>query len=193
MQATPSAHWGRRWSWLRSCSTSDESNYNRSKKRTSMSQYILAYDADCGPCTRFKESVDFLDTHRRLRFVSLEEADSGGILDRVPQEVRHRSFHLVAPDGAVLSGAYAIPTLVSLLPTGGFASRLMASAPGGLRTVMFVYQTFSRLHDAGSCNYEPGTGPSSGELKRLHGNDEASTRHQGLLGELGVKAGVLQS
>jgi len=121
-----------------------------------MKRYILAYDADCGPCTRFKRVIGFLDSYQRINPLPLVKADSEGILDRVPVSRRHRSFHLVGPDGTVLSGAAAIPALVGLLPAGGLPSRLMVSAPGGPRVVRFVYQAFSRLHDSGSCTFRAG-------------------------------------
>jgi predicted DCC family thiol-disulfide oxidoreductase YuxK len=122
-----------------------------------MQRYLLAYDADCGPCTRFKRAIGFLDSYQRINPIPLTEADSEGVLDGVPPSRRHRSFHLVTPGGGVLSGAAAIPALVGLLPAGRFPARLMASAPGGPRAVKFVYQTFSRLHDSGSCNFKPGS------------------------------------
>lgn len=126
-----------------------------------MERFVLAYDADCGPCTQFKRLVGFLDVRRQIDSIPLIQADSEGLLASVPVSLRHRSFHLVAPDGNVLSGATAIPTLVGLLPGGRFASRVMTSAPGGIRTVGFVYAVLSRLHDAGSCSYKPGSGPPS--------------------------------
>ena len=129
-----------------------------------MRRYLLAFDADCGPCTRFKGIVDFLDTYRRFDFKSLVEADEEGFLDTIPKSVRHRSFHLVTPSGRVSSGAEALPNLVALLPSGGPISRLITSAPGGLRTVGFVYAIFSRLHDTGSCAYKSRQYSGAGRL-----------------------------
>lgn len=120
-----------------------------------MKRYLLAYDADCGPCTRFKRAIGFLDSYQRISPIPLTEADAEGILVSIPTSRRHRSFHLVAPDGEVLSGAAALPTLVGLLPAGRLPSKLMVSAPGGPRAVKLVYQTFSRLHDSGSCSFKP--------------------------------------
>jgi predicted DCC family thiol-disulfide oxidoreductase YuxK len=136
-------------------------------RKNSMSRYRLAYDADCGPCTKFKRAIGFLDSYHRISPISLVEADSLGMLDKVPAARRHRSFHLVAPNGEILSGAEAIPTLVRLLPGGRVPSKLMASAPGGPWAVKFVYQTFSRLHDSGSCSYRPGSGMRDSVRKEL--------------------------
>jgi predicted DCC family thiol-disulfide oxidoreductase YuxK len=124
--------------------------------------YVLLYDADCGPCTRFRKAIEFFDSHRHIRYLSLIEGDERGFLAEVPINLRHRSFHLISPDGAVLSGADALPTLIGLLPTGRLASRFIVRAPGGLTTMAFVYSVFSRLHGTGSCSYSPSnrTGPS---------------------------------
>ena len=41
----------------------------------SSSRYILAYDADCGPCTRFAHIVNSLDKNEKIDFISLVVAD----------------------------------------------------------------------------------------------------------------------
>lgn len=52
----------------------------------SSSKYILAYDANCGPCTRFRHIVDILDKYERIDFISLTKADQEGLLDKIPVE-----------------------------------------------------------------------------------------------------------
>ena len=124
----------------------------------------LVYDADCGPCTRFKRIIGFLDARRTLRFASLVDADNRGLLDTVPAARRHRSFHLVSPQGKVDSGANALPGLVALLPAGRLTSEAIDSSPLIFRSVAFVYSVFSRLHDSGSCSYrdhQGGRAPAS--------------------------------
>lgn len=117
-------------------------------------EYLLAYDASCGPCRRFKRAVSLLDSYGRFVYLPLEEADSEGLLDAVLPSLRYRSFHLVSPDGAVLSGSDALPAVVRQLPGGRLASWLMTQAPGGPGAVRFTYRAFSRLHDAGSCDVD---------------------------------------
>ncbi len=118
-----------------------------------MEKHLLVYDKDCGSCSRFKRIVKILDGHKRLDYLSLTEADEHGLLDSVPKSRRHRSFHLIYPDGRVLSGSAAVPELISLLPSGRVASFLICYAPGGKKIVNLIYSTFSRLHDSGSCSY----------------------------------------
>jgi len=104
-----------------------------------LNKIILAYDSDCGPCTSFRNAVGFLDAHRRMDFMSLNKAEEEGLLDSIPTLRRHRSFHLIFPDGGAFSGAKAIPVLAGLLPSGRITSKLMTLAPGGLTGVAFVY------------------------------------------------------
>ena len=115
-----------------------------------MRNHLLAYDVDCGPCRRFKEIVDFMDPKERIAFLSLNEADDLGLLERVPRPKRHTSFHLIFSDGGVKSGAEAIPSVIRLFPMGVLFSKGLL-APGGQRMVAGVYSIFSRLHDSGSC------------------------------------------
>ncbi len=104
----------------------------------------------------FKRMINFLDVNRRVEFLSLIEADERGFLGSIPPALRHKSFHLIAADGDVLSGAAAIPRLIGMLPAGRAASWLVTSTPGGIASVAFVYSVFSRLHGSGSCRSKPG-------------------------------------
>ena len=117
----------------------------------------LVYDADCEPCTRFKRVVDWLDRYDRMRYVSLIDADRKGLLDSIPVTQRRKSFHLILPREKVSSGAKAIPILLALLPLGGLVSVLILLFPPSQRIVNFVYATFARLHDSGSCSYKRGS------------------------------------
>ncbi len=90
--------------------------------------------------------------------MSLKRADQVGYLDDIPFNIRHSSFHLLAPDGEVFSGATAFPKLLSLLPSGMLLSKVLTTAPCGLRATDFVYGVASRLHETSSCQYEPAMG-----------------------------------
>jgi predicted DCC family thiol-disulfide oxidoreductase YuxK len=59
----------------------------------------LAYDADCSPCTRFRDLLDILDKYEKIDFMSLTEADQKGLLDVIPALLRYDSFHLIFPNG----------------------------------------------------------------------------------------------
>jgi len=73
-----------------------------------LSNYIIAYDADCVPCSTFKHIVDLLDIYEIIDFISLKEADKSGLLDQVPQSIRFTSLHLLNPSGDIKSGPDAL-------------------------------------------------------------------------------------
>jgi predicted DCC family thiol-disulfide oxidoreductase YuxK len=123
----------------------------------------MAYDSDCGPCTRFKEAIEFLDAKKAIRFVGLDEADRSGVLAPVHVGRRHSSFHLVSPEGTAWSGARALPPLAGLLPGGKGVSFVMRRNPLAYRLAAFAYGVFSRAHDAGSCAYGAGLALASGK------------------------------
>src|SRR5918992_879736 len=117
------------------------------------SKYILAYDADCGPCTRFRHAVDIFDIYQKINFISLAEADQKGLLDKIPASMRYKSFHLIFPNrDEVKTGSDALIKLIAILPGGRVIFPIINYLPGGKWIVHFVYTKFSRLHDRGSCN-----------------------------------------
>ena len=125
--------------------------------------YALVYDTGCGPCTTFKDAVALLDAGRRMRYVGLRDADRLGFLDPVDPARRHRSFHLVSPEGEVWSGADALPRLLALLPGGRPVSWAISNSPPLSSATRFVYAVFSRLHDSGACGY-PGVAFRQGRV-----------------------------
>ena len=115
------------------------------------SKYILAYDADCGPCTRFAHVVNSLDKHEEIDFMSLTIADREGLLDRIPVTLRFRSFHLIAPNGETKSGSEGLLKLIAILPGGKVLSPIINYLPAGKMIVRFIYNRFSKLHERNSC------------------------------------------
>ena len=116
------------------------------------SSYILAYDANCGPCTRLRRIVEILDKYERMDFISLTKADQEGLLDEIPVHKRYLSFHLIFPNGDAKSGSEALLELIAILPGGKIISPIINYFPGGKKAVQFIYKRFSRLHDRGSCS-----------------------------------------
>jgi predicted DCC family thiol-disulfide oxidoreductase YuxK len=121
-----------------------------------LSNYIIVYDADCGPCRKFKHLLNCLDVYHQMKFVSLTEADQVGLLNRIPQSLKYKSFHLISSNLDIQSGGEALLGLIGLFPLGHPISKLIILAPGGKRMMTSVYSIFSKLHDADSCklNYE---------------------------------------
>lgn len=119
--------------------------------KSSSSKYILAYDADCGSCTRFARVVNSLDKYGKIDFMSLIIADQEGLLDRIPATLRFRSFHLIAPNGETKSGSDGLLELIAILPGGKVISQIINYVPAGKLIVRFIYSRFSKLHDNDSC------------------------------------------
>jgi predicted DCC family thiol-disulfide oxidoreductase YuxK len=119
--------------------------------KSSSSKYILAYDADCGPCTRFMHVVDLLDKREKIDFISLTIADQQGLLDRISAPLRYKSFHLISPTGEPKSGSDALLELIAILPGGMIISTIINRLPGGKLIVRFIYNRFSKLHGRSSC------------------------------------------
>ena len=119
-----------------------------------MSNYVLVYDANCAPCRRFKHIVDNLDVYQSIHFISLIKADEQGLLERIPQSIRFKSFHLLSPNGDILSGPEALLELIRVLPLGHVISKFILLVPGGRQLTKALYFMCSRLHDKGSCHIE---------------------------------------
>ena len=124
----------------------------RMKSKFRPARYILSYDADCGPCTRFRHSIDYLDRHDRMEFISLISADAKGLLDSIPPELRFNSFHLIFPDGSVSSGSEALLDVITILPGGKVSSVMISHFPGLKGFIRFIYGRLSKLHDGSSCS-----------------------------------------
>ena len=121
------------------------------QKESLQKRYLIAYDVDCGPCTKFKRIVDRLDIYHKIDFISLSSADQDGLLDTISPSLRYKSFHLISPAGQVESAAEALLKLIRILPGGKIVSPLIKNVPGARWFVRFVYTRFSKLHDRGSC------------------------------------------
>jgi len=116
------------------------------------SKYILAYDADCGPCTRFAHVVNSFDKYKKIDFMSLTIADQEGLLDRIPVTIRFRSFHLIVPNEEIKSGSEGLLELIAILLGGKVISQIINYVPAGKLIVRFIYNRFSKIHDRGSCS-----------------------------------------
>ena len=135
--------------------------------KSSSSNYILAYDSDCGPCTRFAHVANSLDKHGKIDFISLTIADQQGLLNEISAPLRYRSFHLVSPNGEAKSGSEALLELIAILPGGKVISSIINHLPGGKLIVRFIYNRFSKLHDRGSCRINKSDNNSNGYYRHF--------------------------
>jgi predicted DCC family thiol-disulfide oxidoreductase YuxK len=136
--------------------------------------------------------VDWLDRYNHLSYTSLVRGDELGLLNSIPTNRRHKSFHLISPEGEISSGTSAIPNLLALLPLGGVAASLLFLIPPGRSVVDFIYSTFARLHDSGSCSYKSSAVLSFTEVRKLEESNEKERNNQGFseLRTVGIKTPI---
>ena len=93
-------------------------------------KHFLLYDEHCSLCVRFKEAVQRRDRQGRIEPVGFEDPRIPRLVPGIPQERLRSSFHLVLPEGRLLSGHRALPELLSLLPGGSLPAWFLRHAPG---------------------------------------------------------------
>jgi predicted DCC family thiol-disulfide oxidoreductase YuxK len=91
---------------------------------------VLLYDADCGFCRWSAAKVLRWDRGGRLRPVALQDAEADRLLGHLTEEERMASWHLVTPDGRIVSAGAAAAPLLRLLPGGRSLAALAAALPG---------------------------------------------------------------
>jgi predicted DCC family thiol-disulfide oxidoreductase YuxK len=80
--------------------------------------HALLYDSDCGFCTWCLHVILRWDRKGRLRPVAIQSAEGDLLLTGMSAQERLGSWHLVQPDGAVVSAGAAAAPLARLLPGG---------------------------------------------------------------------------
>ena len=95
-----------------------------------MERDYLLYDDDCPLCLHFQEWVQRRDRHHIIEPVGFKDARIPKIVPQISAERLQKSFHLVMPDGKVLSGSRAMPTLLGLLPGWKIVGWLLRVLPG---------------------------------------------------------------
>ena len=95
-----------------------------------MEQAVILYDADCGFCRWSADRILAWDVRHRLRPVALQDPEADVVLQGMGSDRRMASWHLVTPDGRVLSAGAAVPDLLRLLPGGAPLALVSTLAPG---------------------------------------------------------------
>ena len=89
------------------------------------------YDADCGVCRWSLAKVLAWDRRRALRPVALQDPEAARLLAGLDEDERMASWHLVGPDGRVVSGGAAFVPLGRLLPGARSLAALAERFPRG--------------------------------------------------------------
>jgi len=76
---------------------------------------VLVYMHTCPFCSWSARVVAKLDRGERLGLLSMSHPEAEALLEQLPIEVRYRTWHLVYPDGRILSPPAATLALLDLL------------------------------------------------------------------------------
>jgi predicted DCC family thiol-disulfide oxidoreductase YuxK len=80
--------------------------------------HAILYDGECGFCKWSLDKILLWDRHGRLRPLPIQSPEGDRLLAGMDPEERLDSWHLVDPDGEVLSAGAAAEPLARLLPGG---------------------------------------------------------------------------
>jgi predicted DCC family thiol-disulfide oxidoreductase YuxK len=122
---------------------------------------VLAFDRDCGPCTKFSKIVSRLDIFDKIELMPIAAAEKQGLLDSIPPSLHYDSFHMILGDGQVKSGPDGVLQLIAILPMGRLTHPIIDHMPGGKQIVRFVYHKLAKLR-SGSCSVNGGSDHQSG-------------------------------
>jgi predicted DCC family thiol-disulfide oxidoreductase YuxK len=90
---------------------------------------IVFFDRDCGFCRWSCERLRAWDRGGRLRFAPIQGPQGDRWLGELSPQARLGSWHLVGPDGSIVSAGAALPPTLRLLPGGRPLAALFAAAP----------------------------------------------------------------
>jgi predicted DCC family thiol-disulfide oxidoreductase YuxK len=111
--------------------------------------WIVLYDGVCGFCKWVLGGLLWLDPDHRLQPLALQRPEADGLLSELDPDLWMTSFHLVSPEGELLSAGEALPALLRLVRGGGFPAAALARFPAltdpGYRWVAAHRTQLSRL------------------------------------------------
>jgi predicted DCC family thiol-disulfide oxidoreductase YuxK len=90
---------------------------------------VILYDRDCGFCKWSLDKLLLWDRARRLRPVAIQSDEGERLLAGMPPADRLDSWHLVQPEGTVVSAGAAAEPLARLLPGGRPLALLFRTFP----------------------------------------------------------------
>lgn len=90
----------------------------------------LIYDWNCELCVHLMKFVKQLDLKNIIVFIPMDDPFAREMTRNISQDVFEGNFHFVLPNGEVLSGDEAIPSLVGALPGGKFFGWVLIHFPG---------------------------------------------------------------
>jgi predicted DCC family thiol-disulfide oxidoreductase YuxK len=91
--------------------------------------WIVLYDGVCGFCKWILGVLLRLDPDRRLRPLALQRPEAGALLSELDPDRWMTSFHLVSPEGELLSAGEALPALLRLVRGGRLPAAVLTRFP----------------------------------------------------------------
>jgi predicted DCC family thiol-disulfide oxidoreductase YuxK len=91
--------------------------------------WIVLYDGVCGFCKWILGGLLWLDADRRLRPLALQRPEASALLSELDPDLWMTSFHLVSPEGELLSAGEALPALLRLVRGGRYLAAALACFP----------------------------------------------------------------
>jgi predicted DCC family thiol-disulfide oxidoreductase YuxK len=91
--------------------------------------WIVLYDGVCGFCKWILGGLLRLDPDRRLRPLALQQPEAAALLSELEPDLWMTSFHLVSPQGELVSAGEALPALLRLVRGGRYLAAVLARFP----------------------------------------------------------------
>ncbi len=105
-----------------------------------MSSFYLLYDNQCPLCVGFQQRIRRWDTRHRIEPVGFDDPRIPSLVPNMTRSELENSFHLVFPDGKVLSGAKAFPDLLEQLPRWKWLGWFLKKMPGSGPLSNWIYE-----------------------------------------------------
>ena len=108
---------------------------------------LLVYDGECTLCTRFKQTVEKLDSGHRLTYASIHQPEIYEQFTMLSKEECHKVIHLIDESGKVHKGPEVIQYLAHFFPT---ISKLawMLETDVGKKALDFFYQKVNDIRNS---------------------------------------------
>jgi len=115
-------------------------------------EYVLLFDRDCGICTAFGRWIHAVDVRHRIRLQTIQS--SRELLREIPDGQVLDAFHIVSPDGDILTGGDAVPTVIEALPMGAGLGRVLRDSDVLMAQVHGFYRFLTRFRERLVCRVD---------------------------------------
>lgn len=112
--------------------------------------YYLIYDWNCTLCVNLMKFIKKLDRKNDIVFVPFDDPLVQELIQGMSQEKLKGSFHLILPEGSVLSGDQAIPYVIGALPGGKIPQWILLHFPGRKFLLKAFYKGILKIREQNS-------------------------------------------